>query len=362
MIVRVGQPNTFRAFFRLQNPGPLINATSVTVAIKNPAGAIIETAAAATNTATGTYEYVWAAPGNLPLGEGYKAIWAFTYASGTSEAEQAFQVVGVGSVAFEEPQRNILVSDSTDIVVKMDLKWLNQIRKVLAFPEVDEILLTPDQVKEYCAMPALTRYFTKFPIRIKQQISVADAGFVNFPDYSADLREVIGVTDLRFVNKDGSSGNADLWAIVRYQQMGGTRGLRGVGGYGTKFDFGGGVAAQIAQKQKYDSFQNLNTYNAEMLWHERKIKYYSEVPSALVIEWALSSLNFDDVRPQRRLQVIQLAQAELLWHLARTTGIIEDSNLDQKVMSGDLRSEAERLHKEVMEDWNEEPDPSMVKT
>lgn len=361
MIARVGQNNTFRAYFRLQNPGPLVNASSVTVAIKNPANTIIEPAAATTNPATGTYEFVWATPGNTPVGTGYKAIWAFTYASGVSEVEQPFDVVGVGSVAFEEPKRNILVSDSTDVVVKIDLKWLNQIRKVLAFPEVDEILLTPEQVKEYCVMPALTRYFTKFPIRIKQQISVAEAGFVNFPDYSADLREVIGVTDLRFVNKDNPSGNSSFWEIYRYQQMGG-RGIRGMGGYGTRFDFGGGVAATIAQKQKYDSFQNLNTYNAEMLWHERQIKYYSEVPAALVIEWALLSLNFDDVRPQRRLQVIQLAQAELLWHLARTTGIIEDSNLDQKVMAGDLRSEAERLHKEVMEDWNEEPDPSMVKT
>lgn len=357
--VRVGHNNTLTAYFRLQNPGPLVDATGVTVAIKNPANSIIQAAAAATRTALGTYQFTWSTPANTPIGEGYKAVWEFTYASGTSSAEQLLNVIAAGDMTFEPPKNNVLVSDSTAILPEIDTRWLNQIRKVLAYPEVDEILLTPAQIKEFCVIPALLRYFTKFPIKKKDQIAVQQAGTINFPDYSEQKQEVIGVTDLRFVNKDYPYGNSDLWAIVRYQQQGAA--MRGVGGYGTRYDFGGNSASLIAQQQKYDSLQNLNSYNADIRWDERKIYYYSSVASALHIEWALSSLNFDHVRPQWRLDVIQLAQAELLWHLGRTTGIIEDTNLDQKVLSSELNAQAKELFDAVMEKWGEIPDPIMVR-
>ena len=46
----------------------------------------------------------------------------------------------------------------------IDSNWLGQVKKVLAFPGVSNLLLSDDEIKDYCIFPSLQKYFTKFPI------------------------------------------------------------------------------------------------------------------------------------------------------------------------------------------------------
>ena len=62
--------------------------------------------------------------------------------------------------------------------------YMNQIKACLAFPDVDNLLLSDEQIKDICIAPALREYFSKFPIKHEYQEPVGynEEKTVSFPD------------------------------------------------------------------------------------------------------------------------------------------------------------------------------------
>jgi hypothetical protein len=237
-------------------------------------------------------------------------------------------------------------------IVNIDSMWLAQVKKVLAFPAVDELLLTDDDIKDLCIFPILQKYFTKFPIKEEQQLSINGELAIPFPD-----TYTFGVLDARVVDLGLLPGSGtSFWDLVMFQtttSVGSS--MRGTGAYGVKgYNPSGLLYQRDIERQKYKSQQNnYATVKSRVDFENRQLIVYSSITGALNITWAKYSNNFNDVRFERRDDVIKLCQAELLDHLADTASILSDSGLEITINIDQLKSRATELKDKVEERWSQ---------
>lgn len=237
-------------------------------------------------------------------------------------------------------------------VVTIDTVWLNQIKKVVASPMIDELLLTDEQIKDLIIFPVLQRYFTKFPIKQEYQASINGEQIIPFPD-----EYVFGVLDCRVVDIGLLPGSGtSFWDLVMFQATTPV-GLssKGTGAYGVKgYNPSGLLYQRDIERQKYKSQQNnYATVKSRVDFENRQLIVYSSITGALNITWAKYSNNFNDVRFERRDDVIKLCQAELLDHLADTASILSDSGLEITINIDQLKSRATELKDKVEERWSQ---------
>lgn len=240
--------------------------------------------------------------------------------------------------------------------ITIEDKHLNQIKKVLAFPDVDNLLLDDNQIKDYCIAPALQKYFTKFPI--KEMTSTPMGSGVEltipFPD-----TYTFGVVDARItdIGMIGGSGGA-FWDIVQFQAFQ-SNAIRGkTGAYG-KRNYNPSALQQATENKRhqYKSYQNAYVTNKiTMDYDNRQLLAYSSSSGRLNITWAKYSDDFSKVRYERQQDVIKLCQAELLQNLVDSSDILVDSASEITINVDALKDKAEKLTESVMEKWNEWPD------
>lgn len=230
---------------------------------------------------------------------------------------------------------------------------LNFVKKVMAYPSVDNIILTDDQIKSLCVKPAMDKYFIKFPIRSKyaQSISGDVEVTVNYPD-----SYTYGVTDVRVVGKDTpSGGNDSFWQLAAYQSQ--SWSSKSAGNYGVK-GYNPNFIRQHSQNytQAAASFQNQKgTIHARVDHPNRQVLVYSTVSGKINIEWAKFSEDFSDVRYEYQYDVLQLAQSYFLDHMADTTQII-DTGGDISINYSELRGRAAELRDPILEKWDSQPE------
>jgi hypothetical protein len=178
--------------------------------------------------------------------------------------------------------------------ITIDIKYLNQIKKVLAFPGVDELLLNDTQVKELIISPVLEQYFTKFPRRAEETRQINGEVFIPFPD-----DQTFGVLDCRVtdIGMVGGTGGS-FWDIIAFQTSGGSISVNGTGAYGRKnYNPSGLLYQKDMQRQKFKSQQNTyTTIKSRVDIDNRQLICYTSISGQLNITWAKYSENFADVR------------------------------------------------------------------
>lgn len=247
---------------------------------------------------------------------------------------------------------------SANEIIKISDFYLNQVKSVLAYPVVPEVHLYDNEIKQLAVWPALYEYFLKFPIQVPEQMiqEVAEMS-VPFPD-----DYTIGLIDLRTVGKTGfgtkQGSNSDFWRVVRFNQefrgskfRSGRKGsLYGINPEGLKYNF-------IAQQQMIDAMtNNLDTFRHEVNYTTKTITVFSTVNAQLLIIWAKTSNDFEQIKPTQRLNVLDLAKANLLRHLASMGSMLTDNGAEKQINVDSLRSEADRIETKVRELWNNIPD------
>ena len=224
--------------------------------------------------------------------------------------------------------------------------WLLQVKKVLAFPKINTLVLTDDEIKQYAIFPALTQYFTRFPIKSTVEIQSSDLRVVDFPD-----AYTYGIVDCRVVDIGTIGGTgSSFWDILAYQRMGvlGNTNVYGRRGYNPN----GLYQQRLQLQQAMKSQQNLlATIKFNVDYPNRQLTVYTSTTGKINITWAKYSTDFDDVLYQRKFDVVQLAQASLLDHVADTFGIISDGSLDVNINVEAIRTRAKDLRTEVMDRW-----------
>lgn len=312
-----------------------------TVQIYNPSNTLIITGQG-NKLALGYWDFTYFIPITAPIGQ-WKIVWTATISSiSVLNNVEYFEV----RTASEQPQtQQIIISD----------EWLRQIKRVMAFPGVDNILLTDEEIKEFCLWPSLYEYFRKFPLKDRQEY--ATDGEVSFP-FPDNL--VFGCNDVRAVEKFGGTSTASsFYDIIRYQTLyGGNLRFSGVGSYGTRYNFNGLRQEYQRGRQVAETMSNqFNTFKYFINYQQRQVEVFTSVSCKVVIDWARYSLNFADVKHSRIQQTIMLAQSFLLNHLADAAMLLDDTQLDKRFNTENIRTRATELYDKVItEGWAKEPD------
>lgn len=243
-------------------------------------------------------------------------------------------------------------------VLQINDSHLSLIKSVLAYPVVQDVQLSDEEVKMYAVSPAMYQYFLKFPMQdFEQVVQETNEVEISFPDDNT-----IGVLDVRTVGKTGfgqrQGNSSDFWQVVRFnQQFTGNR-LRSLNYRGNNMFNPNGLRYNfIAERQMIDAMtNNLETFRHIVNYSKKSISVYSSVVAQLLIVWAKTSNNFNDIKPTQLLNVIKLSQAYLLRHLSYLGSMLNDNSSEKQINTDALNTNAERLENEVYELWREFPD------
>lgn len=340
-IVARGSDGVWDVYFYAYSGGNLIDSVpDPTWRILDPLG-VEQATGTGVRLATGTYEATWTIPIDAELSNQWVIEWTGTINGSTIIAQENFIVVESGDIGF-----------GGDVIISTS--WMEQIKKVLAYPDVDNVLLSDEQIKQFCIYPAMIKYFTKFPIREYYEGQITGTIEIDFPDDN-----VFGVLDCRLVNRGlTTQSSSNFFDIVRFQTISGNFQGFGVGAYGIKgynpSNFHQRNLEQMNVARSVEKQYSTIKYRVEE--SEKKIYVHTTIAGVLNITWAKYSLNFDHVNLNKQFDVIKLCQANLLEHLADTTNIYSDSSNELVINTSDLKSRAEELRESVLEKWNQYPD------
>ena len=115
------------------------------------------------------------------------------------------------------------------------------------------LVLTDDQIKQFCISRAMRNYFTKFPLKETFETTIQDQITIDFPN-----ENVFGVLDARVVDSGMLSGSGNsFWDVVFFNQMnGGVKLSNSSGAYGIKgYNPSGALQMRDQQRQAIKSHQ-----------------------------------------------------------------------------------------------------------
>ena len=229
-------------------------------------------------------------------------------------------------------------------MMQIPLKDYNRILKAVGYPVVKEkdLEYTKDEIIELIIEPIVETYYIWFPYRKieSKQVGVGDFCF-EFPS-----KDVFGVEDIRFsphMNGYGKTNspfvNAINYNVETYNQ------------YGTRFDYG--VEAASFMEDSYDrtKLNNLRAVRFDIDSNARTVRGYSNDVGEIIITWKLMSYDFANIPIERRKEVIELCQAELMRSVATIRGQIDDGS-GTTLNTDDLMSRADALEEKVWAHWH----------
>lgn len=244
------------------------------------------------------------------------------------------------------------------MIIQINDFFLGLIKSVLAYPAVpEELHLEDDEIKQFCLFPALELYYNKFPIieyTDENQASVEQK--IPFPDdmtYGVRHASVTGKS--AYGRKQGSS--SDFWQVVRFnrQFIGSRKFIQGRNGRffnpeGLRYNY-------IMEQNMVDSLINQGeTFRYVVDYQNRQLLTFSSIVARITVAWAKRSNDFSHVKETQRMNVIKLAQAYLLRHLAYLGSMMVDSTSEKQINVDALQSNADRLESSVIELWDSIPD------
>jgi hypothetical protein len=337
-----GNTLTVDIMLRSYYGGPLTNADSVpTFAIYDPSNVLLYTGTS-THTAVGTYTATYVTDLTASISDYYRIVWtAYLSTVLVPDAWEYFRVVPATPV-----YQGVSISND----------WLIQIKKVLAYPKISTLVLTDDEIKQFAVFPAMSQYYIKFPIKSTVEMYGQDLLTVPFPDtYTYGLVDC-RVVDIGTIGGTGSS----FWDIIAYQRMGVSGNMKSYGkrGYNPNALYQERINQQYAMKSQMNLLATIK-FNVD--YPNRQVIVYTSTTGKVNITWAKYSTDFEDVLYQRKFDVIQLAQANILDHVADTFGIISDGSLDVNINVEAIRIRATALRTEVTDRWIQFPTVIILK-
>ena len=345
-IITQGGLGTFDIFLHAYPDGPLVDADSVpTYVIKNPAGTTVYSGTA-TRISTGYYTATYSADANATISTNWSIVWTIVLNGVTvADTTELFIVLAPGTPSYGP-------------TISIEDKWMNQIKTIIGYPKITQLILTDQEIKDLCIEPALREYFKKFPKRdVFEQWTTRDTVYtLAFPDAFT-----FGVLDARITDRRTATvgSQSSFWELIKFQQFGGSN----ITLYGVKgFNPNGLRQANLTQFQGLNAYRK--TYKTEFLdisTEDRELRWYTNQEGTIQIEWAKWSNDFADVKYQQIKNVIKLAQSYVLRQASDMVGIMEDTGLEIAMKPDVMITRAEKLEVDVFEEWKEITDIVMIK-
>lgn len=234
-------------------------------------------------------------------------------------------------------------------------QYFNLIKAVIGYPDVDSLLLTDEQIKSFALFPSMQKYFNKFPIRVEQTQSINGETTIAFPD-----DYTFGVLDARTVDVGLIGGvGGSFWDVVAFQSYNNNYTTsKTTGAYGKKgYNPSGLIYQRDVERQTLKSRQNMYaTLKTRVDYTNKQLIAYSSITGTLNITWAKYSNDFNDIQYEYKMDVIKLAQAEVMLHLANSAAMLVDSSLEVSINVDHLKQSATDIFSEIKEKWDAIPD------
>lgn len=228
-------------------------------------------------------------------------------------------------------------------MMNVPLKDYNRILKAVGYPIVKEqdLEYTKAEIIELIIEPIVETYYIWFPYRRieSKYVGVGDFTF-EFPSL-----EVFGVEDIRFNPDMAGHGrtNSPFVNAINYQ-------IANFGQYGTRYDYGMEAASYMEDSYDRTKMNNLRTIRFDIDSNARTVRGYSNDTGEVIITWKVMSYDFADIPIERRKEVIELCQAELMRSVAMIRGQIDDGS-GTILNTDDLISRADALEEKVWKHW-----------
>lgn len=220
----------------------------------------------------------------------------------------------------------------------------NRILTVVGYPVVSEedLEISKADILEFIIEPAVRQYYTWFPIRNIQSFMIGSS----IGEYKFPTDATFGVLDVRLNPQNTGYGrtSSPFLNSLNFQQNSARR-------YGTRNDYGFLDADIVKRSWDISRASQLRSVRFEVDANSRLLRVFSNDVGELVITWAETSDDFDEIPWNRKEEVINLAQAGLLRFLAMVRGQITVDVGGTEFDTGILTERANALEEKVMTKW-----------
>lgn len=228
-------------------------------------------------------------------------------------------------------------------MLEIPKKEFTRILKSVGYPviKLDDLEYSEEEIKTLIIEPIVETYYIWFPIKLveSKMIGIGDFTFA-FPD-----KDVFGVEDIRFNPGRTCLGrtespfvNALNYKIPYYDR------------YRTGYDYGIEEAIPLEDSYERTKMNNLRSVKFDVDQNSRIVRGYSNDTGELVITWKKMSNDFMDIPIDKRKEVIELCQAELMRSVALIRSQIDDGT-GTNINTSDFMSRADQLEEKVWSHW-----------
>lgn len=215
----------------------------------------------------------------------------------------------------------------------------------VGYPIVSEedLEFSREDIQDLFVFPAMREYFTWFPKEEETSHQITNKFDIPFPDL-----DTYGIIDSRL--NTTASGSDVTSSPFMNELVFNARTSTGYGAYGTKNDYGMAQSNYFERAERRAVNNYAKSHKLSVDYSNRKVHGYTNVMGELVIIWAKSSHNFDDIPFRRKTEVLALAKAKTLKGFAMLRGQM-NTDIGIEFDTGMMESEAERLEEKTLEKW-----------
>ena len=229
-------------------------------------------------------------------------------------------------------------------MINISVPDYNRILSAVGYPVVTEsdLELSKADIEQNIIEPCVRQYYSWFPLKNIQSYMISAAEFkFKFPNDN-----VFGVLDARLnpYNTDYGRSSSPFLNAINYHQG-------EVRKYGTRYDYG--MTEANISKRAWDIAQAsyLRALRVEVDQNNREVRGFSNDVGEVIITWAETSDDFSKIPWNRKEEVINLCQANLLRLLSMIRGQISTGTGDVEFNTQLLDDRADKLEEKVMNKW-----------
>ena len=228
-------------------------------------------------------------------------------------------------------------------MIQIPIKDYYRIIKAVGYPVIkeDDLEFTKEEIIELIIEPIVETYYIWFPHRRldSKQVGVGSFCFP-FPD-----KDVFGVEDIRFNPDMAGNGktNSPFINAINYN-------VANYNLYGTNYDYGYEAASFMEDSYDRTKINNLRAVRFDIDSNAREVRGYSNDVGEILITWKVMSHDFANIPIERKKEVIDLCQAELMRSVAMIRGQIDDGS-GTTLNTDELTSRADALEEKVWTHW-----------
>jgi len=207
----------------------------------------------------------------------------------------------------------------------------------------EDLQLTDSMIKELFITPALQMYFTYWPLKLKEEYQINGQTEIPFPN-----DQVFGVSETRvaLMQQNAQYGNNPFINEVIRRQVSSFNSYGRTPSGRDPYITPGILIKEQTEQLSYITLRKAGNFNLDLA--NRKLWGYSNVAGNLIIDWAMWSKNWADIRFEHIEDVIKVCK---MYALEFVGGIRQQSDPNTGVSAdgSSFIEKAEKIKEEIVD-------------